>query len=1035
MVLVAVLSTVVAIALLTTTQNSESLYFLGMAIAGFLGIVWQRMRQISTVSDTAVRQIQESEARLQLSLQAANMGIWNCNLITGEIKWTVETEQLFGMAPGTFDGKHETFLHFVHPDDREVLEQAVQTTIQKRQIYHYEYRIVWADGSIHWIECNGQAFYDANNQPVCITGTVMDISDRKRIEIALQRQTRQEQALNRVIQTIRNSLDLKTIFTTAAQEFTELLQMDGAAIIQDLPERKCSTVLAEYLQSPESVPALKLEISDEDNPIAERLKQGELLVIEDARTLTDPVNPKIAQAVSKVPCGWLILPLEVNGVVWGALAGHKSPPPLVLTEDEIDLARRVADQLAIAIQQANLYQQVQNLNQELEQRVQERTAALQESEEKFRQIAENINHVFCIEDTDGQILYTSPSYADIWGQPVDTLYQNANAWLDAVHPEDGDRVITEVSMLRERCAGEMEYRIIRPNGEIRWISDRSFPIRNPQGQIYRIAGLAEDITNRKAAEAALQISEQNLRTIFNNVSSMLFVHDVDGTLLDVNNRVLEHHRLDREQVLKLSIVDDYSAPDNPFHLLQDYWTRALAGETINFEWKTKKLVDGSLFDTDITLNRIIWNGKPVILASARDVSERKRAQVRLQRQAAANQLLATIAQTINQSIQLNEVLETCLEQIQQFLQCDRTLICRFDSDYNVLIELEAVSQTELSLLGQTIADPCFDQDWAERYRQGHITVCDDTQSADILPCYAEFLAQIQVRANLAVAILQADQIWGLLIVHQCHVPRQWQPYEINLLKQLGLQIGIASQKASLYRQLENQLTQKEVLLKEIHHRVKNNLQVISSMLWLQTEATNHPAVSTALEDTRHRLRAMSLIHETLYQQGDFGRISFHDYVRRLASSILAFCSIRQDQINLRFRLQPVVFNLETAMPCGLLLNELITNAIKHGFPNDRQGEICITLEQVLSPESTLSTLQGLPLSPKTPPPSGSQYILTIQDNGVGIPESLNLKKLKSLGLKIAYDLVLQLEGNLELERTNGTLFRLTFSALEYGQRF
>ncbi|MDZ8106450.1 MAG: PAS domain S-box protein [Nostoc sp. DedQUE12a] len=1036
--LVAVLSTVVAIASLTPTENSDNLLplelcLLGIAIALALGVVWERMRQKSVVGDTTVRQIQESETRLQLALKAAQMGIWNLNLITKETDWTQETEQLFGMAPGTFDGRHETFLRFVHPDDRDALEQAVKTAIQQHSTYYQEYRIIWADGSIHWIEGNGQAFYDINNQPVRMTGTVRDISDRKSIETALQRQTHQEQAFNRVIQTIRNSLELKTIFTTTVQEFTDLLQMDGAAIIQYLPERQCWKPVAEHLQSSQSLSTLELEISDLDNPIAQRLKQGEILVIEDTRNLKDAVNSKVAQAVSKIACGWLILPLEVNGVVWGSLAGHRSPVPLLLTEDEIDLARRVGDQLAIAIQQANLYQQVQRLNQELEIRVQERTAALQESEEKFRQLAENINHVFYIKDINGQILYISPSYADIWGQPLDTLYCNSSAWLDALHPEDRDRIIREIPILRKHCQREIEYRIIRPNGEVRSISDRSFGIRNSQGEIYRIAGLAEDITNRKAAEAALQISEQNLRTIFNNVSSHLLVHDMDGTLLDVNDRVLEFQQMQREELLKLSIVEDCSAPDADFHLLPDYWARAVGGETVHFEWKSRKPIDGTLFDSEVILSPIIWNGQSVILANARDVSERKQAQLRLQRQAEADQLLANIAQTINQSIELGEVLETCLEQIRQFLQCDRTLVCRFDSDYNVFIELEAISQAELSVSGQAIADLCFERDWAERYRQGYITVCHDTQSADILPCYAEFLTQIQVQANLAVAILQADQIWGMLIVHDCHAPRQWQPYEINLLKQLGLQIGIATQKASLYKQLENQLAQKEVLLKEIHHRVKNNLQVISSMLWLQTEATNHPAVSKALEDTRHRLRAMSLIHETLYQHDDVGRSKFHNYIQRLASSILAFCSIRPDQINLHFRLQPVVFNLETAMPCGLLLNELITNAIKHGFPDGRTGEICIALEQVLPCPS--STFQDAPPPKKKPSQAHSQYILTIQDNGVGMPESLNIKKLKSLGLKIAYDLALQLEGKLELDTSNGTIFRLIFSALEYGNRF
>ncbi|MBE9207656.1 PAS domain-containing protein [Nostoc sp. LEGE 06077] len=892
----------------------RGLYFFGIAIAFGLGIVWERIRQKNAVCDTNLCQIQESEARLQLALKAAHMGIWNWNMLTGETNWTQETEHLFGMTPGTFDGRHETFLNCVHPDDRELLEQVVQKAIQEHKLYQHEYRIIWANGSIHWIESNGQVVYDNNNQPVRMTGTVIDISDRKFIQATLQRQTLQELAFNRVIQTIRNSLDIKIIFTTAVKEFTELLQMDGAAIIQYLPEQQYWKSLAEYLQSPESLSTFELEISDRDNPVAERLKQREILIIEDTRTFTDRVNPKVAQEVSQVSCGWFILPLEVNGIVWGSISAHKSPPPLLLTEDEIRLARWFADQLAIAIQQANLYQQVQQLNRELELRVQERTAALQESEEKFRQIAENINHVFYIEDKNEQIIYASPSYADIWGQTVDTLYQNSNSWLDAVHPEDLDRIIAERVILRKYHRGEIEYRIIRPNGEIRWISDRYFPIHNPQGEIYRIAGLAEDITHRKQA------------------------------------------------------------------------------------------------------------------------------QLRLQRQAEADQLLATIAQMMNQSIKLDEVLATCLEQIRQFLQCDRVLVCRFASNYNILVELEAVSLPELSLFGQAIADPCFDQDWVERYHQGYITVCHDAQSPDIPPCYAKLLAQMQVRANIGVSILQAEQMWGLLMVHNCHTPQQWQPDEINLLKQLGLQIGIASQKASLYRQLENQLAQKEILLKEIHHRVKNNLQVISSMLWLQTEATNHPAVSQALEDTRHRLRAMSLIHETLYQQDNIGQSNFNNYIRRLARSILAFCSIHPEQIKLRFHLQPVVFNLETAMPCGLLLNELITNAIKHGFSDGRKGEICITLKQIFPAAAqhtvaTTLTFQEAPRPQKTPSQARSQYILTIQDNGAGIPESLNLKQLKSLGLKIAYDLALQLEGKLELERTSGTLFRLTFSALEYGKRF
>jgi PAS domain S-box-containing protein len=231
---------------------------------------------------------------------------------------------------------------------------------------------------------------------------------------------------------------------------------------------------------------------------------------------------------------------------------------------------------------------------------------------------------------------------------------------------------------------EIEHRTLK--GRCFWgnLASKRIQVAERQLNLVRVT----DISDRKAAETALQISEQNLRTIFNHVSSYIFIHEVDGPLLDINDRALERFGLEREQALQLSILEDYSAPDNPLHLAQDYWTRALAGEPVRFEWKAKEIRTGKPFDVDIALNRIIWDGKLVILADVVDVSDRKQAAIRLKQQAGADQLLATIAQTINQSVHLDEVLDFCLEQMRQFLQCDRVLIGRLLSNATRTLAME-----------------------------------------------------------------------------------------------------------------------------------------------------------------------------------------------------------------------------------------------------------------------------------------------------------------------------------------------------------
>ena len=208
------------------------------------------------------------------------------------------------------------------------------------------------------------------------------------------------------------------------------------------------------------------------------------------------------------------------------------------------------------------------------------------------------------------------------------------------------------------------------------------------------------------------------------------------------------------------------------------------------------------------------------------------------------------------------------------------------------------------------------------------------------------------------------------------------------------------------KEYENQIINS---LKEIHHRVKNNMQIISSLLNLQLEYCED-GVCELFNESINRVKSMAIVHEKLYQSEDFSRINFKDYLHSLTSEVFASYLVDTNIIKLKIDVENIKLNLNTAIPLGLIINELITNCIKHAFPDKMKGLIEIKLHRTLD-----------------------EYELVIQDDGVGFPKDFDLKNVKTLGMELVNSLVRQLEGTLSLEKEPKTVFRLKFKELEYEQ--
>ncbi len=237
-----------------------------------------------------------------------------------------------------------------------------------------------------------------------------------------------------------------------------------------------------------------------------------------------------------------------------------------------------------------------------------------------------------------------------------------------------------------------------------------------------------------------------------------------------------------------------------------------------------------------------------------------------------------------------------------------------------------------------------------------------------------------------------------MLLNACKIPR------IGDMQMILLAIEDITQRKQAEVQIANSLHEKEILLREVHHRVKNNLQIISSLLSLQSNRLVDLQASASLQDSQNRISAMAFVHEILYQSANFSQLNFAEYIQNIVTHLFRSYSIQPDKISCRLDIQSdVAIHADKAVLCGLIVNELVTNALKHGFKNELTGEVFVVLERE----------------------SEHQLTLKVGNNGE-VPVDLDLQNLQSMGLNLVINLVQQLKGTLELERNSETVFTIKF---------
>jgi len=533
--------------------------------------------------------------------------------------------------------------------------------------------------------------------------------------------------------------------------------------------------------------------------------------------------------------------------------------------------------------------------------------------------------------------------------------------------------------------------------------------------------LQQEILERKLAEEAVQTKKAYIDQLFESAQEAIVMTDIDGQVLRVNSEFTRLFGYTSDEAVG-QLIDDLVSSGGLKKEAISYTKRLSEGRRMDFE-SVRRRKDGKLIHVSAIASPIVVGNEQVAsYAIYRDITERKRAEEDVKRREVQATLIYEVGQRVSSELKLETLLSEIVTAVQEAFDYYGVMMLLLDEEAKRLT-LKSITGGHADIMPKDLSVTPGEG------LIGYAATTGETQISGDVSKDPRYMRQADEKTNseLAVPIKSGDKVIGVLDI-QSDKFNVFDETDVTAMETLSTQIATAIENARLYEkaqreiterkraeaQLNESLKEKEVLLKEIHHRVKNNMQIISSLLSLQAGRIKNKKMQEMFKVSQDRIKTMALIHEKLYHSKDLARIDFSDYIRSLTNNLFSIYRVGMEAINIKLDLDEFYLDINTGIPLGLIVNELISNSFKYAFHEERawgeggksQGEIRISLR---------SDNEG-------------RTKLVVRDNGVGFPKDLDFRKTKSLGLQLVNDLVEQIDGSIELQRRGGTAFKITFDA-------
>lgn len=563
-----------------------------------------------------------------------------------------------------------------------------------------------------------------------------------------------------------------------------------------------------------------------------------------------------------------------------------------------------------------------------------------------------------ITDSKARIQYVNPKFSEVSGYSFNEVKgKNPRLLQSGNTPKHEYMKMWETISSGVEWSGEFHNK--KKNGDLYWESVKIAPIKNSEGKITHYIALKEETTGVKIVEKFLIESEDRYRRLVEMSPDGIAIYS-NGKIVYVNEAAARYMKAPNKDALlgrdALSIVHP------------DYWKIVQERVQLMIDTKTmapfeeEKFVDlnGGIIDVETAAIPTTYKGKPAVQIIARDITERKKAEFNLK--LSEERFRAVFENSpIGITISVNRIVQ----------QVNDAFVKMFGYESNS------------DVIGRDILEMI-----PHEFRELIVTKAKDVAAEGKVEHsdYETFGLRrdgSRFPVNVEVAFLTLSQGRAAVAL-----------------------ISDATEIVTREEQVKASLKEKEILLKEIHHRVKNNLQIISSLLSLQSEYIKDKQSLALFNDSRNRVKSMALIHERLYQSSDLGRIDFSDYIHELVGFLSRTYLTDSQSVAIEMDLESIYLSIDMAIPCGLILNELVSNSLKYAFPSGENGKIKICFKAE----------------------SSKDYMLLIGDNGVGIPSNINFRETTSLGLQLVNNLVDQLKGTIDLLEEKGARFLIKFSS-------